>query len=230
MTTITQNPAFSMFKADTRVSFVRPFNPSEAVSIEGFRHEVIRYRDADKAKGTASKPAKVVTIPALDLPADTYVLPSEAKQILMGVLEKQQETLIREAIDNGASMIEWDSVNLDKTLSALTAVRVSERLTKEQIHAWIDVALDSVLKGRASAISIAKGHTELQASMQQAATRNDYKNALGTLSAPVPKLKQQSAMACKNLLVQANIADDISKALLKKLDAILNPEINSENL
>lgn len=228
MTTAIENPAFSMFKAELAVSYVRPYSPKDAIDVSGFRHSVIRYRDT--TKGVAVKPAKVVTIPVVTLPDANYLMPDDAKKVLIGVIEDQQDILVRDAIEQGANSIEWNMVSLDNSLKALTAVRVSQRLTKEQIVAWVSVALSDVLAKRAEAISMAKIHTELQRQVQLAATKQDYSNALGTLSAPVPNLKQQSAIACKNLLIQANIQDDISKALLAKLEAILNPEIASENL
>lgn len=227
METVIQNPGFSAFAADKKVSFVRPFSPKDAISIEGFRNAVIRYRDT--SKGTAVKPAKMVTIPAVKLD-DNYLMPEAAAKVLLGVIEDSQDTLIREAIDAGASLIDWAIVNVDSCLSALTAVRMSQRITKEQIVAWVSIALDKTLTARATAISDAKLHNDLQRQQQIAATKNDYSNALSTLSAPVPNLKQQSAIACKNLLLQANVSDDISNALLAKLEVILHPEITSENL
>jgi len=224
-TSVLQSPAFSAFKVDAAISFIRPFNPKEAISVDGYRNSVIRYRDT--TKGVAVKPAKVVTIPQVTLPEDVYQLPDDAKKVLLGVLEDQQDTLIRDLIDNGATLIEWDKVSLENCLTTLTAVRVSQRLTKEQIEAWARVALASFFAVRAGEISDNQRHDDVKRSAQLALTTNAYIASLSSLSAPVPNLSTEKATALKNALTVARVNDDISKSLFAKIDAILNPKIDN---
>lgn len=225
MNNILENPAFSAIKADKQISFVRPFNPKESLSLDGFRNAVIRYRDT--TKGVAIKPAKVVTVPAVVLPDDKYLLPVDAAKVLIGAVEDSQDILIREAIDNGANVIEWASVDLDTSLAALNAVRVSQRLTKDQVEAWARVAMAHFFVSRAGEISSNAGHDEAKKVLQLALTTKAYVDSLSSLSAPVPNLSQDKAIALKNALTIAKVNDDISKSLFAKIDAILNPKIDN---
>src|SRR5258705_5877937 len=92
-----ENPGFAAFKADKQLSFIRPYDP-KASSIAGYRHAVVRYRDT--TKGVSVKPAKMVTIPVIFL-SDDYLMPEVAAKVLVGVLEDEQDVIIRDAIDSG---------------------------------------------------------------------------------------------------------------------------------
>lgn len=226
-TTGIDSPNFAAFKADTQVSFIRPYDP-KATEVTGYRHSIIRYRDT--SKGTAIKPAKMVTIPAVTMP-ESYAMPEKAAKVLLGVIEDTQDSIIRSLIDEGESLIQWDKVTLEACLDNLTAVRTSQRLTGEQIAAWVSVALVSLLTQRGQQVAEAKGYDATKTAAQVAATINAYKDGFAKLAAPVPNLGQEKAQALQNMLTQANVSDDIGNALRKRLHAILNPaEANNGDL
>lgn len=225
VSTSVQSPAFAAFKAESRVSFIRPYDPKACVPVDGFRYAILRYRDT--GKNTASKPAQAVCVPQVTLPEDSYLLPAQATQVLLSVLEDQQDVMIKAAIANDAKLIQWDDLSLDKVLDALTAIQTSQRLTKEQIEAWVMVAMLPTLTKRGTSIAEGKGFKQgsEEWNKQVAVVIGNYKAKFSTLSAPVPNIQQEQAIALKNMLTQANLADDISKSLGKKIHAILNPEI-----
>lgn len=214
---------FAAFKEEERLSFIRPYSPN-VQAIAGYRHAVIRWRNTDK--GTASKPAQMVTVPSLMLPEDNYLLPESAAKVLLGVLEDEQDAMIRAEIENKASYIGWDNVTLEKVLDSLTAIRVSQRLTKEQIEHWANVALVEFCNTRAAQICESKGITDAtEIAKHQAGTLNAYKKRVMLLAAPVPNIGQGEATAVLNALTVAKLDDDMAKVLIKKLNAILNPKI-----
>lgn len=226
--TIEHQTSFSAFKEEEAVSFIRAFSPTAAI-IPGYRNAKIGYRNTDGKNGV-SKPAKMVTIPTISLPEEYSLLPEKAITVFLGVLEDAQDVIIRELIDNNSNIIPWSVVSLDATLTALTEVRKSSRLTKEEIQAWAGVALKDAIYNRASQISQAKGHSEAEAAVQLAATRNTYIDGFSKLAAPVPNLDQGKATALSNLLLISGASDAISKVLKDKLFTILNPAAASDDL
>lgn len=224
--TITGVPAavFAAYKADQKLSFIRGYDPrTQAVPM--FRHAIIRYRVTDgmKAKGTIEKPAQMVTIPQIKL-NDDYLLPEKATQVLVGLLEDQQDTMIKQLIESKASVIHWDLLTLDNVLNALTAVRVSQRLTREQVQEWAKIAVKEACTKRAEQIAEAKGTDKAK---QVEATLGEYVTSFGALAAAVPNIGEATARALNNMLTLAKVDDDMSRVLAKKLDSILNPELGS---
>jgi len=218
---------FAAFKEESSVSFIRNYDP-KATEIAGYRHAVIRYRDT--TGGKAVKPAKMVTIPAVSFPEEYSLLSSKAMQVFRGVIEDQQDVLIRDAIDSAASLITWDSISLDKCLDALTAVRTANYLTKEQIAAWVRVALIAQLTARGEQIAQAKSFDESKTALQVAATINSYVDNFSKLAAKVPNIGMEVATSLQNQLTLANLADDMAKKLGTKLHSILNPAAASADL
>lgn len=213
---------FASFREDTKHSFIRAYDPKVA-GLEGYRHAIIRYRDT--SKGTAIKSPKMVTIPVVAF-TDDYKLPVAALTVLRGVIEDQQDDIIRTMIDKNESLISWNDVTLDKCLETLTATRVSQRLTSDQIAGWVRVALKDAMEQRAAQHCESKLITEPDAIVAQVIkTANSYVEHFSKLAAPVPNLGQQAAMHLQNLLTIANVDDDIAKSLKKKLHAILNPQV-----
>lgn len=213
-------PMFAAFNAEKEISFIRGYDPKATIT-EGYRHAVIRYRETAK---TVAKPAQMVTVPQLKL-SDEYLMPQAAVTVLLGVLEDEQDALIKQAIEEGKSLINWADISLDTCLTALTATRVSSRLTKEQIEQWVMVAMQEHLRSRGKQNAAAKGFAEgSEGELKQvAATINTYRELFGRLAAPVPNLGQEQATALSNQLKVSNLDDDIAKALSKRLHAILNP-------
>lgn len=220
--TVATLATFGAFKVEERISFVRNYSPS-VQAIEGFRHAVIRYRVT--GKDTVEKPAKMATIPALVLPEEYQLIDERARKVILGVFEDEQDNIVRAAIDAQRSSIHWDEVSLEKVLESLTAVRMSNRLTKEQIEGWARIAFVSACDQRADQISAEKKYSPEQASKQRAGTLNAYVALAMKLAAPVPNIGQGEATALKNMILVAELADDMAKVLLAKLDAILNPKI-----
>lgn len=236
------SPGFAAFKAESSVSFVRAFDPKVAIPMDGYTHQVIRYRDT---KGTASKPAKMVTVPALTLPAykeefkqdaegvetDEVIrsgygfMPEDAWRVLVDVLESAQSDIIRNLIESGKTVIEWSDVDLDKCLAFLTAARVSNRLTKEAVEAWAKIALAKACEDRAKEIAMTKGYDAEKTKAQIEGTTAAYVANVSKLAAAVPNIGMETAQACSLMLERANVDDDIAKALKKKLYAILNPDV-----
>lgn len=246
--------AFAHYNAEKAISFVSKHDPKTQVN-EGFRLAVVRYRDTS---GKAAKPAQQVVIPQLvipqsiqfscfDDPAETEeagkareLLGQKALEVFVGCLEDAQDSMIRAYIDSGVSLIEWAELTADKCIEFLTAARVSERLTKERVQAWVPVALGAVLNHRSAEICQQKGYEKdsEQWKKQHAGTINAYCEAFGKLAAAVPNLKENEARALVALLgkevsiirdnepcIVGNPQDDVAKALRKKLDAILKPVI-----
>ena len=207
------------YNPEASVSFVRPYDPKQ-VAIQGFRVSVVRYRDT--TKGTAIKPAKMVIIPQVSLP-DDYLMPELASKVFLGVIEDAQDAIVRQKIEEACATLAWADVSLDAALLDLTAVRVSQRLTKEQIEAWAKVACAPAFDARSKEISDSKQHSEEQRKAQRAGTENAYIANLAKLAAPVPNLGQETAVTLQSFLTKAELADDLSKTLLAKLHAILNP-------
>ena len=226
-TTSESNPGFSAFSATESLSYIRPFNPS-APAIPNFRHAVVRYRDI--TKGVAAKPAKMVTIPELVFPEEYSLLPTTALQVFRGVIEDEQDVLIRSFIDTKSNVVLWHSVSLDACLAALTEIRKTSRLTKEDIAAYVRSALAPYLATYSLQISEAKGHTPEQTILQRVATLNANVDAFSKLSAPVPSLDMGQATKLRNHLTLAALPDETSKVLLAKLHAILNPAAASDDL
>src|SRR5260221_2625541 len=196
----------------------------------GYRHAVIRYRVVGKT--AVDKPAKMATIPQIKLDADNYLLPKQAETVLLGVLEDQQDGMIRDMIESGKNTIAWEDVTLEKTLSALTATRISNRLTREIVESWADAAIRPFTDARAQQVAEAKGFTSdaTKVSAQQAATFNAYKDNLAKLAAAVPNVGQDTATQLQVFLKGSKLDDDIAKVLNKKLHAILNPAAASGDL
>lgn len=213
--------SFAAFKEAERISFVRQYDP-RVQGIEGYRHAVIRYRNTDKK--VAEKVAQMVTIPQIRL-SDEYLLPEPASKVLIGCLEDEQDNMVRSMIDLGRSNIPWSELTLECTLASLTALRVSNRLSKEQIEAWAAIAFVSFCNTRADQISEAKKYNPEQSAKQRAGTLTAYKELAMKLAAPVPNIGQEQATALKNMLTVANLDDDMAKVLKAKLEAILNPQV-----
>jgi hypothetical protein len=223
LTSGTTSPMFAAFKLDKRISFIRPYDP-KAPMAQGYRHAVIRYRETGKQ--TVSKTAQMVTIPQVTL-SDDYLMPEKASQVLVGILEDQQDIMLRAFIDNGISVIEWESVSIDNCLDSLTAVRISQRLTKEQVENWVNVALVDSLRVRGKQNAESKGYVVDSEKFlaQIAGTIAAYRERFARLAAPVPNLDQNAAQALVNMLLVAKVDDDISRSLSKKLHAILHPVV-----
>ena len=218
---------FAAFKLEEKVSFVRKYDP-RVTAIEGYRHCVIRYRNTDPK--VAAKVAQMVTVPVMPFPADLAVFADseDAKKLsscVMNMLEDAQDEMIRGFIDSGISNVYWDNITLPKVLADMTAVRMSNRLTREQVEAWAKVAMLEACNTRADQISEAKQYNDEQKQKQRAGTLNAYVELAAKLAAPVPNIGQEQATALKNLLVVAKLDDDMTKVLKNKLEAILNPKI-----
>lgn len=228
----TSNPAvvlpqatFAAFKEDEQFSFVRAYSPT-VTEITGYRHAVIRYRDGDSKKGTVSTPAKMVTIPQLVLPEEYMLLDERATKVILGMFEDEQDEIIRNLIDEKqASKITWDVLTLDCVLSSLTAVRISKRLTKEQIENWARIAFKDVCEVRAKQIAEAKQFNAEQTAKQVAGTLNAYVALAMKLAAPVPNVGENDARALQNLLLVGKLDDDMSKVIRTKLHQMLNPKV-----
>lgn len=215
-------PTFNAFKEAERISFIRQYDP-RVQGINGYRHAVVRFRNTDSK--VISKPAQMVTIPVLSLPDEFSLLPEKAIKVLMGVFEDEQDMMIRSRIDMGATVVSWDDLILERILDSLTAVRLSQRLTKEGIENWFNIACKDVCTTRAVQIAEAKGFAEKERGMQIAGTITAYRNLAMKLAAPVPNLGENEARALKNLLLVGNLSDDMAKVLLAKLTAILEPKV-----
>lgn len=223
-------PNFAAFIAEKEISFVREYDP-KVTAIEGYRHSVIRYRNTD---GKSTKTAQMVTIPALKLPTD-YAVFSDGEpgtslaKMLLDTLEDAQDSMIRVFIDgdgkNKVSNIGWSLLTLEQVIANYNAVRVSVRLTKEQIEAWAKIAFVAACNQRADQISEASKHTPEQNAKQRAGTLNAYADLAMKLAAPVPNIGQNQAIALKNMLTVAKLDDDMAKALFAKLEVILNPKV-----
>lgn len=212
---------FAAFKAEEKISFVRPYDP-RTNAIEGMRHAVIRYRNVD-AKAV-QRSAQMVTVPQLAL-SDEYLLPDVGAKILLGVLEDGQDAIIRALVDSGVSNISWDVLSLEKVYEALTAVRISNRLTKEQIEGWAKIAFLVACNTRADQISESKSYDAAKQLAQRAGTLNAYVELACKLAAPVPNVGREQLIALKNMMAVAKIDDDLSRVLSTKIEALLNPKI-----
>lgn len=212
--------SFAAFKEAEAISFVRQYDP-RVQAIEGYRHAVIRYRNTDKK--LAEKTAQMVTVPQLKL-TDDYLLPELATKVLLGTLEDEQDNMIRSMIET-SSTVKWNEIVLDSILASLTALRVSNRLSKEQIEAWAGIAFVDFCNTRADQISLAKQYNPEQSAKQRAGTLTAYKELAMKLAAPVPNIGQEQATALKNMLTVAKLDDDMAKVLKAKLEAILNPKV-----
>lgn len=224
------SPGFSAFNIEKELSFIRPYNPS-AVEIPGYRHAVIRFRytENNKKAGLAEKPAQMCTVPVLVIPTD-WKLPEQALKVLQGVLEDGEDTILKVRVEAKDSLVHWQDIGLAKVLDNLTAERVSQRLTREGLEAWAKVAMTQVCTERAMQIAEAKGFNAEQASKQVAGTIKRYFGLVASMSAPVPGLKQEEAIALQNILTVSKLDDDIAKILKKKLHAMLNPEVATGDL
>ena len=220
---------FTKFNVELQKSFVVPHN-AKVSEMVGYRHAVIRYRVVGKT--AVDKPAKMATIPQIKLDADNYLLPKQAETVLLGVLEDQQDGMIRDMIESGKNTIAWEDVTLEKTLAALTATRISNRLTREIVEFWADAAIRPATDKRAQQVAEAKGFANDPAklSAQQAATFNAYKDNLAKLAAAVPNLGMETANQLDVFMKASALDDDIAKVLKRKLHAILNPAAASEDL
>lgn len=219
-------PTFNAFKDTDRLSFVRQYDP-RIQGINGYRHAIIRYRNTDPK--LAVRTAQMVTVPQLVLPEEYSLLPEKAVRVLMGVFEDEQDSMIKSKIEIGASVISWSDIELDRILDSLTAVRMSQRLTKEGIENWFKIAAKEVCTTRAMQIAESKGFSPEDTAKQIAGTIIAYCNLAMKLSAPVPNLGTNEATALKNLLTVGKLSDDMAKVLQAKLEQILNPKV-TENV
>lgn len=222
---------FAAYKTEDRISFVRRYDP-KTTAIEGMRHAVLRYRVTEKMKAGATapieKPSQMVTIPQIEIPAD-WVLSEKASKVLLGILEDGQDNLIKGLIeDKKASVIGWDLLSVDCVLDALTAVRVSDRLTKADIEAWASVAIKDACYTRAKQIAEEK-QDMANIAKYQTGTHQAYTDLFAKLAAPVPNVGHNDAISGKNLILIAKLDDDMAKALLRKLEVIINPPVLKGN-
>lgn len=220
---------FTKFNAEKQFSFVVPYNPKVS-ELAGFRHAVVRYRVTGTNK--VDKPAKMATVPQIKLDGDSYLLPKQAETVLLGVLEDQQDGMIREMIESGKNTIQWEEITLEKTLAALTATRISNRLTREIVENWADLAIRPFTDARAMQIAEVKGFAAdpLKLAAQVAATFNSYKDNLAKLAAAVPNVGQDTAIQLDTFMKNSKLDDDIAKVLNRKLHAIQNPVAASDDL
>jgi hypothetical protein len=224
-----QSLDFTKFNAEKQFSFVVPYNPKVSEML-GYRHAVVRYRVTGTNK--VDKPAKMSTVPQIKLDADNYLLPKQAETVLLGVLEDQQDGMIRDMIESGRNTIAWEEITLEKTLFALTATRISNRLTRETVELWADVAIRPFTDLRAQQVAEAKGFAAdvAKVAAQVAATFNAYKDNLAKLAAAVPNVGMDTAKQLQVFLEGSKLDDDIAKVLNRKLHAILNPAAASGDL
>lgn len=220
---------FTKFSTELQKSFVVPYNPKVS-EMQGFRHAVVRYRVTGTNK--VDKPAKMATVPQIALDSASYLLPKQAETVLLGVLEDQQDGMIREMIESGKNTIQWEEITLEKTLAALTATRISNRLTRELVENWADVAIRPFTDARAQQIAEAKGFADdpIKLASQSAATFNSYKDNLAKLAAAVPNVGQDTAIQLDTFMRNSKLDDDIAKVLNRKLHAIQNPVAASDDL
>lgn len=205
-------------------SFVRAYD-AKTQALPDYRHAVVRYRNVDKP-GTIQKAAQMVTVPALKLSDDlSIVLNEKEARVILGVMEDAEDDIIRSMLDNSKSVIYWADLGWQKALDFLTAERVSQRLTKEQVLAWANIALKEFCETRAKQICEAKGITGEDMNKQIAGTLTAYVDRLAKLAAPVPNLGQSEATALNNALLVAKLDDDMAKVLKAKLNQILHPQI-----
>lgn len=215
-------PNFAAFKAEEKVSFIRAYDP-KAQAIEGYRHSILRWRQTDK--NTVAKPAKMVTIPQITLD-DNYLMPEVAAKVFVGLLEDAQDAIIKSLYDTkGVTNIGWDMLSLDAVLADITATKVSNRLTKEQVQAWATVAFVDCCKERALEIAQAKGYDEATTAKQVAGTLNRYVGLASKMAAPIPNIGQEEAKALETMMKKGKLADDMAKVILSKLDSILRPAV-----
>lgn len=224
-----QSLDFTKFNAEKMFSFVVPYNPKIS-EMADYRHAVVRYRVTGTNK--VDKPAKMATVPQVKLDADNYLLPKQAETVLLGVLEDQQDGMIREMIESGKNTITWEDITLEKTLAALTATRISNRLTREIVELWADVAIRPFTDARAQQIAKDKKFDSdaTKVAAQVAATFNSYKDNLAKLAAAVPNVGQDTANQLQVFMTNSKLDDDIAKVLNRKLHAILNPAAASDDL
>lgn len=225
-TSTIENPNFAAFNAENKVSFVREYSPKITNPVAGYRHSVIRYRVITAKKDAGEiKPAKLVTVPALALPAE-YVLPEQVAGLVLTMLQDGQDSMIRESVDAGKSVVSWEDITLDKVITFLTTASVSQRLTRESIEAWVSVALKDALDARSVELHEANREKDsIPLAKRAEAVLARYKQVLGSLAAAVPNLKQGEAEAAQAILKRANLDDDMARSLSKKLHAILNPVV-----
>lgn len=221
--------SFSLFKEDEKFSFVRVYDPKQQ-AVKDYRHAVLRYRNVenDKLPNVVKKVAQMVTVPQMVLPDDWKIAMSEkACQVMQGALEDAEDMIIRNLIDEKqASRISWDLLGIDLALDYLTAERVSQRLTREQVENWFVIAGKSFCETRATQLCESKGITKPEdIAKQVAATINAYKDRMAKLAAPVPNLGTNEATALNNMLLVSKLDDDMAKVLKAKLHQILNPRI-----
>lgn len=220
---------FAAYKVEEQISFVRAYDP-KVQAIPGMRHAVIRYRNTD---GTVKKQAQMVTCPVIVLGDAIKAALSEKEQsVFLQVLEDAEDKIIRGFIDEPtkASTVSWSVLGQSKAIDFLTAERVSQRLTKEQIENWATVAIKQWCDTRALAICESKQVTDAATiEKQKAGTFNAYRSNLMKLAAPVPNLAQHEAEAMQNMLKAAKLDDDMAKVLLAKLHQILNPAVTENN-
>lgn len=225
------NATLAPINREAKVSAVLAYIPSNATDTEGMRWSIARWWNTEKAKATnAVRPAKMILIPTIDLSLwfTDSDFKTKAQQVFQGVIEDQQDILIKQSIEKGESQITWDSISIASCLDALTAVRVSQRLNKEMIEGWVKAAMLETLKLRGIEIASTKG---IDQATQVAKTTNDYTDLFGRLAAPVPKLDMDQCNALVAMLKRAALTDDMSKALGSKLFILLNPKaIDSGNL
>lgn len=209
---------------DNPFSFVRGYD-AKVQGLENYRHAVIRYRNVDKP-GTVQRVAQMVTVPQMKLSDDlAIVLNKKEAEVFLGLMEDAEDQIIRSQLDSGKSVIYWSDLGWIKALDFLTAERVSQRLTKEQVMAWANVAMKEYCETRAKQICEAKGLTGEDVSKQIAGTLTAYVDRMAKLAAPVPNLGQSEATALNNALLVSKLDDDMAKVLRAKLDQILHPKI-----
>ena len=222
-------PNFAKFDVEKAISFTRRYDPKEQAT-EGYRNVKIGYRETKK--NPIPPEPKVVSIPqvslgqaqtALEMVTDTDT--AKLSAVLLGAIEDGQDAMVRYMVDGeNRKVINWQEVSLSATLEFLTTARASQRLTREGIEAWIDSALLPTLNERGAELAANKLITApALIAQQQVAVVARYKSIIGGLSAAVQKIAQEEAIAAVTILKRANLADEMSKVLLAKLDALLNP-------
>lgn len=221
---------------DNKNHSVVAYTPGTTKAFAGQRLAVINYRTIKDADGKESKkPSKCVSIPLLE----EQVIKDNISALLPWITAKLvevQDSIIREAVDNGAVQIATDSINTAAVIGAAitpaSGADGSGRLTKELIAGWYKEYLeDNLLVAISTKLGVSDAVTAEEAAKVQKLA-NAFKESIEKLAGPKTFFKPE---ICTKLLNAIDISNDDGKKdviynkLVCRVKVIMNESLKQDN-
>jgi len=201
---------------------VKPFNAASAALDDSQRLVKISRKNTVKtvaANGGVELESECVSVPILTL-TDAQIL--SIREQVEGMVEKAQNGVVRELVDNGAVSVNDDQIGFDAICSYMVRESAGERLKKETIVAWWNSEVDGLFRAyiepKFGIIAGGVPATDVQIlKLQQ--TCNIYCDLFATVSGR-GLVKEEHIGKLQNTLEKLELNDYTAKKISAKLGAM----------